>query len=115
VIIERSAHKTALVFWSASCDDCTAQVRDLTAEGAHVVAILTDTGVGMGGEALGVPVISDADGRLQRLFQLQQGVVVLSEAGTVEATIAGEPLAARSLLFPVSCEHILLTAQVSSR
>ena len=95
VIIEQAPDKTALVFWSMDCTECTQQLRALERAGVRVVGINTDAASSAGRlrafvhtSGFDSPMIADPSGDLQEQFQLQEGVVVLDEQGGFEARIS---------------------------
>ncbi|MFT5682770.1 MAG: hypothetical protein ACI8RZ_003694 [Myxococcota bacterium] len=92
VVIEVSPVKTAVVFWSLDCTECISEMVKLESAGIDMVAINTDSAAvasrlraAVRTHGISSPIISDASGRLQRQFQLVEGVVVINELGVLES------------------------------
>lgn len=98
VDISPSASPTLVVFWSMDCSSCAEEVRGMEADGLRVVSVNTD-GAAQGSQlrayvrqnGLEGPVLADADGRLQRHYNMEDGVLLLGSEGEVLARRSGPP------------------------
>lgn len=110
----------ALVFWSQDCRSCGARMAELEASGTPMIGINVDAAPAQAGLRAFVsrhhitgPVLSDADGRLQRRFQLEEGIVLLDEGGDIVWRQASTDDAVQALLSapPSTRESAVAAAQ----